>query len=48
MARQLACFAGDTLKIKDLNWLPKRYTKEIREVQRTGDGGNPLIRNVVW
>jgi hypothetical protein len=24
--RQLACSVGDTLKIKDLNWLPKRNT----------------------
>jgi hypothetical protein len=29
---QRACSVRDTLKRKDLDWLPERYTKEIRAI----------------
>ncbi len=45
---QTACRQMVALKIKELFWLPKRYTKEILESQRARDAGKPLIRNIVW
>ena len=36
-----------TLKIKEIFWLPKRYTIEILDALRAGDSGKPLIQHIV-